>query len=1000
MDERSIFMSALEFDEPGRRAAYVLHACGGDERLRERVEGLLRRHQANEVLALDGTPSVDLSAVCETTETLDDSGTSVGPYRLIERIGEGGMGIVYRAEQFLPVRREVAVKVIRPSMDTGQVVARFEAERQALALMDHPNIARVLDAGTTATDRPYFVMELVRGVPITRYCDEARLSPRERLELFVPVCQAIQHAHQKGIIHRDIKPSNVLVALVDGRPVPKVIDFGVAKAVNQRLTERTLFTAFGVLIGTPEYMSPEQAELSGQVVDTRSDVYALGVLLYELLTGTTPLDRATLRQAAFVEILRRIREEEPPRPSTRLSDSRERLSEFAAATDTEPERLARVLRGDLDWVVMKALEKDRDRRYDTAHELARDVRRYLEGDPVEAGPPSAVYRLRRYALKHRGAFASAATVAAVLLVASAVTTRQAVVAHRAAVAARRERAAAQASESRAIQERNAAAVARRRAELAEESTRRALTRSELMNRFLTEDLLSQAEPANNAVEDHVTLLEVLDRAAEKVDVRFAGQPDLACELRRVIARAYHGLGAWEKAERQWRAARDSETRRLGPDSAGALRDTSELAHVLRHRGRLSEAIGLGRSALEGLTRVLGPDHADTLSCRVVLAAICREAGHPGGAIELESDILARQAAALGPDHPDTLASRGNLASSYLAAGRTSEAVGMLLETVGRLTATQGPDHPDTLTARNNLAKGYVAAGRAGEAVALLRDTLARQTTRLGPDHPYTLTCRGNLATAYAKLGRTAEAMGLERETLARRSATLGPEHPDTLTSRNNLAAYCQALGRTAEAIALLGETLRLESATLGPAHPDTLTTRNNLASAHVQAGHLSEGIALLEETLFLRETDLGPDHPDTLTTRNNLAHGYLAAGRVAQAIALFEKTFPAQSARLGPEHPDTLTSRANLATALVRVGRTAEAVAMMEELLPRFRAKLGPDHPFTLVVRNNLAVARREIGRPDQAGFRARGRPGPTAARRAGTDDVPTELPSDVFAPP
>ncbi|MGI8426310.1 MAG: protein kinase domain-containing protein [Actinomycetota bacterium] len=347
-------------------------------------------------------------------------GTVIGPYKLLQQIGEGGMGTVFMAEQIQPVQRKVALKVIKAGMDSRQVIARFEAERQALAMMDHVNIARVFDGGTTENGRPYFVMELVHGVPITKYCDDNHLTPRQRLELFVPVCQAIQHAHQKGIIHRDIKPSNVMVTLYDGKPVPKVIDFGVAKATEQKLTERTLFTQYGTMVGTLEYMSPEQAEMSALGVDTRSDIFSLGVLLYELLTGSTPLDHKRMKEVAYAEILRMIKEEEPPKPSTRLSESGEALASISAQRHTEPAKLAKLMRGELDWIVMKALDKDRNRRYESASAFATDVQRYLNDEPVQACPPSARYRLGKFARRNQRALATAAAVALAMLVAVAV----------------------------------------------------------------------------------------------------------------------------------------------------------------------------------------------------------------------------------------------------------------------------------------------------------------------------------------------------------------------------------------------------------------------------------------------------------------------------------------------------------------------------------------------------------------------------------------------------
>jgi eukaryotic-like serine/threonine-protein kinase len=441
-----IFFAALEKATPGERVAYLDAACGDDHNLRRRVERLLAAHpQIGNFLeppargenvgpaeAPTIPPREDGPADPARAETVSyDSPVEgvgaviAGKYKLLETLGQGGMGAVFMAQQTQPVKRLVALKLIKLGMDTKQVLARFEAERQALALMDHPNIAKVLDAGTTDSGRPFFVMELVKGVPITRFCDERQLSPRQRLELFIPVCQAIQHAHQKGIIHRDIKPTNVLVALYDDRPVPKVIDFGVAKATGQQLTDASLMTGFGGIVGTPEYMSPEQAQLNQLDIDTRSDVYALGVLLYELLTGTTPIDRKRLGQGALFEILRIVREEDPPRPSARLSTS-DALASIAATRKTEPARLAKLMRGELDWIVMKCLEKDRARRYETANGLAHDLERYLADEPVEACPPSSTYRLRKLAGKYKKALATAAAFVVLLAAGAAISTLLAV----------------------------------------------------------------------------------------------------------------------------------------------------------------------------------------------------------------------------------------------------------------------------------------------------------------------------------------------------------------------------------------------------------------------------------------------------------------------------------------------------------------------------------------------------------------------------------------------
>jgi WD40 repeat protein/serine/threonine protein kinase len=453
LDEEAIFNLARKIDLPDAREGYLREVCGGDEALLGRVQTLLKVYDREKSFL--ATPLPGFFGTADVPPVTERPGSTIGPYKLLQEIGEGGMGVVFMAEQEKPVRRRVAVKIIKPGMDSKQVIARFEAERQALAMMNHQNIARVLDVGATESGRPYFVMELVHGVPITEFCDANQLTLRRRLELFVPVCQAIQHAHQKGIIHRDLKPTNVLVTMHDDRPVPKVIDFGVAKAVEQRLTEKTLLTQFGTLVGTFEYMSPEQAETNAFGVDTRSDIYSLGVLLYELLTGTTPLERQRTRTTALHELVRLIREEEAPRPSKRLSTCHT-LPKIAAARMTEPARLLKQVRGEIDWIVMKCLEKDRSRRYETANGLSRDVQRYLADEPVEACPPSATYRFGKFARKYKKALATAAAFVGLLVAGIVASTSLAVWATSAEHEANRQRLAAVQARDEADRQRDAA----------------------------------------------------------------------------------------------------------------------------------------------------------------------------------------------------------------------------------------------------------------------------------------------------------------------------------------------------------------------------------------------------------------------------------------------------------------------------------------------------------------------------------------------------------------
>jgi serine/threonine protein kinase len=895
MTGEEILLAALEKKTPAERAAYLDDACGKHTPLRAMVEGLLQAHaEAGSFLE---QPLFESATSGDQPAAVERPGTVIGPYKLLQQLGEGGMGTVFLAEQTQPVQRKVALKIIKSGMDSRQILARFEAERQALALMDHPNIAKVLDAGTVgepvalacrgppaaqaagSPGRPYFVMELVKGVPITKYCDEHHLTLRQRLELFVPVCQAVQHAHTKGIIHRDLKPSNVMVCLYDGRPVPKVIDFGVAKATGPKLTDRTLFTEIGQIIGTLEYMSPEQAELNQLDIDTRSDIYSLGVLLYELLTGTTPLQRKCLKAGAFLEVLRVIREEDPPTPSTRLSTA-EGLPAIAANRGLEPKKLSGLLRGELDWIVMKALEKDRNRRYDTAEGLAADVQRHLADEPVEACPPSASYWLRKHLRKHRAGVLTATALVALLLLGAAVSTWQAV---RATCAEESARAAAAA-------EKEAKEMA-----LAREAETRAVLH------FVQSKVFAAARPRGQegGLGRDVSLRRAVEAALPFVDQCFRDQPLIEARLRLTLGLSSLYLGDAHTAAQQLQTARRLHS---------------------QHRG---------------------PDHPDTLASMNDLASAYAALGRDADALQLREETLALRKARLGSDHPDTLRSMNNLANSYAALGRQADAVRLHEETLALRKVILGSDHPDTLRSRHNLASSYAALGRRADALQLREETLALRKARLGPDHPDTLRSMMGVANSYAALGRHADAGKLHEETLALQKARLGPDHPDTLRSMNNLANSYAALGRLADAVQLHEETLALRKAKLGSDHPDTLWSMHNLADSYATRGRQADALKLHEEALALQKAKRGPDHCDTLGSMHNLANSYAALGWHADALKLHEEALALQKTKRGPDHPDTLRSMMGVANSYLKLGRGREAVPLIDECVQRASGKVA-----------------------------------------------------------
>jgi serine/threonine protein kinase/tetratricopeptide (TPR) repeat protein len=815
----SIFLTALEKGSPEERGLYLDAACGRDTELRRHVERLLNAHQ-NAGEFLQGPDPAQIATADAPSSGDERPGTVIGPYKLLEQIGEGGMGVVYVAEQHRPVRRKVALKIIKPGMDSRQVVARFEAERQALAMMDHPSIARVLDGGATDSGRPYFVMELVRGIPITDYCDHERLSIPERLELFLLVCRAVQHAHQKGVIHRDLKPSNILVTVIDGAAVPKVIDFGVAKATGASLTDRTLYTAFHQFVGTPLYMSPEQADLSGMDVDTRSDIYALGVLLYELLTGTTPFDQEAFRQAAFDEVWRIIREQETPTPSSRLSTLGETLTDVSAKRGSDPRRLGEVVRGELDWVVMKALEKDRNRRYETANGLAADVRRYLADEPVQACQPSAWYRLSKAARRNRVALVTSVVVATALVLGTVVSTWQAIRAMRA------EREAAKALKVAEAQ--RAEAEAQRR--LAEDHARQA--------RRAVDEMYSQVAERWLAVEPQMQEVqkEFLRKAADFYR-EFTCQRATEPRARQEMSLAYNRLGKLlefsrgegedlGEAERSFRQALAIQEELVASSPANA-EYRRNLARICKDSGHMysgqAQGVSLCRRAVSLMAGLMAEDPGNVeypieyASSSRVLALVLQQTRQVR-----EAEWAARQAVdaleELGKKSPATAAKvdfQSLLAASLSKMGDTTRATdrrcaeeayrraSLIFE---KIAADKSNYHNIDFTHHNTdrfysetcsaLGDLLVAEGRLQEAEPWMRRAvdLMDAVVSWNPERRRDLagTCL-KMAWLLRAMGRPEEAKAYERrarEQLELAMSSLERREPPSLADRTKLAGLC------------------------------------------------------------------------------------------------------------------------------------------------------------------------------------------------------------------
>jgi serine/threonine protein kinase len=759
--------------------------------------------RSNEPLLNSGEPPTVDSAGDAAQAKPAEQYRSFGPYSLISKLGEGGMGQVWLAEQKVPLQRQVALKIIRAGLCDDSLLQRFLSERQSLAIMSHPAIAKVFDAGATPDGQPYFVMEYVPGLPITTYCNRQRLKIRERLQLFMKVCEGVQHAHQKAIIHRDLKPANILVVEVDGQASPRIIDFGLAKSVTPQSADETMFTQAGCFVGTPGFMSPEQVDSSAGDVDTRTDVYSLGAVLYALLTDYLPFDAEDWKKKPFHELVRHLREDDPLPPSSKISANAETLKKIAESRNTQPQPLVTQLRGDLDWITMKALEKDRSRRYGTPSELAADIERYLQKQPVMARPAGTGYRIRKYVARHR--VAVSVTAGLILLLAGF--------------------AFAQAVQLRRVT--------------------RERDRADRVTEFMT-GMFNVSDPSQ-ARGNTITAREILDKSSSQIGKSLAKDPGLRASMMDVMGTVYRNLGLYSQAQSLLEQSVEIKRVAFGPEHAETLKSSNTLAEVLMQEGEFAQAEELARRIVDSSRRVLGPRHPDTLKSMGTLAAILEEGAQYGESEKLSREVLGSAESVLGPDHPDTVGYRHTLATVLNSVARFAEAEKLLRQNLEIDQRTLGSDHPVTLHAMNAVAVTLADAGRVAEAEKIQGDMLDIQRHVLGPEHPETLGSMSNLANYISDQGRYADAEKLQRQTLEIQRRVLGLSHPETLRTMDNLSNSVSGQGRLAEAEKLERETVDLRKRYTGPDHPWTASAVYNLACILALEGRREEALSFLRQ---------------------------------------------------------------------------------------------------------------------------------------------------------
>ena len=845
----------------------------------------------------------------------------VGPFRLIRVLGEGGMGVVLEALQEQPVRRRVALKWIRPGMDTATVLARFETERQALARMSSSHIAQVFDAGHSEDGRPWFAMEYVEGAWITEHCDAARMPIPQRLRLFVEVCRGVQHAHHKGVIHRDIKPSNVLVCGDGEKAVPKIIDFGLAKALGDPIVEHSMMTRLGQMVGTPAYMSPEQGGPAGFDVDTRADVYSLGVLLFELLTGHIPFDAA---DQAIEELRRRIREEDPPTPGARVAALAPDVAERAAERrGTSRVGLERALRGDLDWIAARALARDRSRRYGTPDELAADLLRHLANEPVLAGPPSVGYRARKLLRRHTAAVTAGSAIALLLVVTAVGMTIQA-----GRIARERDRA------------------------------REALG--------YLKQVFEVSDPSEARGGD-ISARELLDKSAARIAEQLADKPELRAELSDTMGQVFRNLGLYDRARPLLGDALATRRRLLGDRHPDTLASINNVGSLLQEEGKLTEAEPYYREALEGYRRVRGADHPDTLRTVNFLASLLHEQGKLAEAEPYYREALDGLRRVLGDDHPDTLGAIASVGYLLQAQGKLAEAEPYYRQALEGHRRVVGDDHPHTLRSINNMGTLLDTQGKLAEAEPYYRETLAGRRRVFGDDHPDTLLAIHNLGSLLQAQGKFAEAETYCREGLDRSRRVLGNDHPDTLRSIYSMGNLLQAQGQLADAELHYRETLEGRRRVLGADHPHTLSSLHVMGFVLQAQGRLAEAEPYYREVLEGRRRVQGNEHPSTLGAMAALGFVLQVRGKHEEAEPYLRDALEGRRRVLGSDNLDTAGSLVALAAFLGELHRFEEAEPLAREAQQILDARLPAGHWRIEWVRSTLGESLAGLGRHAEA---------------------------------